>query len=481
MSAATGKRALLAAVGDPPRKRGRKPRPLGEEAQRRCGDLLQAGLSDRKVCELIPEHSRTKVQEELQRMRSPVSPCFKVATLGDVKVMFADIRKTLQLLVEAVPLFHDKMEEWHDRAVRCALYFDEVQAGNILAPLPSKKAGFFYLGFPDFGVAWRNSPRAWVTLGMLPYLDHQNVPGGYTAYLHLLLEELDLARNAFPVARGIKISLFLAMYIADHDAQKIVFDNTGSAGLAPCLFCANICKLNADLAGRDADGLLRDITEDNVRRFVRKQDEDWFKLVDDLHRDVCSMRLTKKAVKQRSQCLGINYRPDSGHLFQARYRHLLPPSYCFNDYLHAYFQGGCAAVETTRLVERVLSRTLLNLEDVAEMARMNWKAARHVTSAGPQGRADFFHERRFRSCYVGSGGEQIQMMPLLLFTLCRLLLPRGELQQELECYSLLVQITHCYRWLHHTEKISNTSRLQLLATELKTRLLILLSTSFPQQ
>ncbi|CAE7212105.1 unnamed protein product, partial [Symbiodinium sp. CCMP2456] len=357
------------------------------------------------------------------------------------------------------------MEEWHDRAVRCALYFDEVQAGNILAPLPSKKAGFFYLGFPDFGVAWRNSPRAWVTLGMLPYLDHQNVPGGYTAYLHLLLEELDLARNAFPVARGIKISLFLAMYIADHDAQKIVFDNTGSAGLAPCLFCANICKLDADLAGRDADGLLRDITEDNVRRFVRKQDEDWFKLVDDLHRDVCSMRLTKKAVKQRSQCLGINYRPDSGHLFQARYRHLLPPSYCFNDYLHAYFQGGCAAVETTRLVERVLSRTLLNLEDVAEMARMNWKAARHVTSAGPQGRADFFHERRFRSCYVGSGGEQIQMMPLLLFTLCRLLLPRGELQQELECYSLLVQITHCYRWLHHTEKISNTSRLQLLATE----------------
>ena len=117
--------------------------------------------------------------------RSFLDPCFKVATLGDVKVMFADIRKTLQLLVEAVPLFHDKMEEWHDKAVRCALYFDEVQAGNILAPLPSKKAGFFYLGFPDFGVAWRNSPRAWVTLGMLPYLDHQKVPGGYTAYLYI--------------------------------------------------------------------------------------------------------------------------------------------------------------------------------------------------------------------------------------------------------------------------------------------------------
>ena len=224
-------------------------------------------------------------------------------------------------------------------------------AGNVLAPELRKKVTAVYVSFKELRAAV-SLQDAWLPFVLVQALVVDTVRGGLSALTRRILRGLhnnDTAAGFWLPLPGragrVRVDGQVHL-VSDMDAQRATFNNKGSAGIVPCLWCSNV------LAGRHADNVAGCVPVHCSRPefFHIRTDAQWFRLADEL-RAICRPR----DIVLREKACGLNRCLD-GLLFDPAARQILPPSRATVDSTHLYFEKGCAAWEVGYIIEYLVGR-----------------------------------------------------------------------------------------------------------------------------
>lgn len=185
------------------------------------------------------------------------------------------------------------------------LYHDDIQGGNILAPSLGKKATLCYMSFMSLPKKYLLSPFAWMLVGLLTHFDLQRIDGGLSAYTALVCEQFLTtpckAGFTLPGLNGRGCKIHLSWFTADFDAIRTTFLSRGSAGLRPCLNCANVVKKDAQLN----DHLFVEIAAATLYKCVPVRDNDFLNQCDRLQ-NLVNAGSTKKKNRKFSISFGAS-------------------------------------------------------------------------------------------------------------------------------------------------------------------------------
>eukprot|EP00435_Cladocopium_sp_Y103_P024945 s3343_g6.t1 len=233
--------------------------------------------------------------------------------------------------------------------LRPVIYHDDITCGNILAVIKKKKVTAVYLALKEM-FPHVTLEAAWMPLMVLQRIQQDKIPGGLSAVMAELVRRLALAGEGFNLAVNgqVRRCAFARpfLFLSDVDAQRATWSIKGSAGLKPCMFCANVISKNA-LRGPHA-----------AFETIASSAFEKFKLISDFEFQSAVRHLetlpTKAAREQWEKVYGLTWDPHS-LLAQEDALQCLPPSSACNDVLHAYFSNGVASVELWQLANALNS------------------------------------------------------------------------------------------------------------------------------
>lgn len=338
------------------------------------------------------------------------------------------------------------------------LYHDDIQGGNILAPSLGKKATLCYMSFMSLPKKYLLSPFAWMLVGLLTHFDLQRIDGGLSAYTALVCEQFLTtpckAGFTLPGLNGRGCKIHLSWFTADFDAIRTTFLSRGSAGLRPCLNCANVVKKDAQLN----DHLFVEIAAATLDKCVPVRDNDFLNQCDRLQ-NLVNAGSTKKEIENLAFRLGLHYNKN-GLLWNKDVRVLLPPSKVIPDTLHSYMANGIASQEIMLVWGQA---TALGLErsavfEVLHVLELHRNSVDHRTLTWQK---NLFAEKKMKGdLYGGPGWECELMVPLLFFLRSRLLKSFESLRPALASFHLLQLCCREVR-LHLRFHMSKTKLLDL--------------------
>ena len=141
-------------------------------------------------------------------------------------------------------------------------------------------------------------------VGLLTHFDLQRIDGGLSAYTALVCEQFLTtpckAGFTLPGLNGRGCKIHLSWFTADFDAIRTTFLSRGSAGLRPCLNCANVVKKDAQLN----DHLFVEIAAATLDKCVPVKDHDFLNQCDRLQ-DLVNAGSTKKEIENLAFRLGL--------------------------------------------------------------------------------------------------------------------------------------------------------------------------------
>ena len=289
--------------------------------------------------------------------------------------------------------------------VSAVVYLDEVTRGNILAPRQQKKIWVWYLCFKELFPAAMCNESAWLPYALLQHNEAERVAGGLCRLMAALARQLFASENltGFP-ARFQSGPMWVRLapvghMLTDADAQRAAYGIKGSAGLKPCMSCANVVMKGSPAASETCP----DITEARWERFMPATDRDWF-----LAADALSLEPSRAAQKRRSVVLGLNH-VAGGLLQDALARAHMPPSSFFlqwNRVPGARPGGG----------DRAEGISLDALR--AEACAHEWRYPSHGRSSGPARVSALLATKMFdEKTYRGSARDTIVCVFLLCYYL----------------------------------------------------------------
>ena len=315
------------------------------------------------------------------------------------------------------------------------LYHDDIQGGNILAPSLGKKATLCYMSFMSVPKKYLLSPFAWLPVGLLTHFDLQRIDGGLSAYTSLICKQFltTSCEKGFSLrglhGRGCKVKL--SWFTADYDAIRTTFLSRGSAGLRPCLNCANVVRKDAQLN----DDMFQEISFATLDKCIPIRDAEFFKQCDRLQ-DLVKAGRTKKDIESLAFRLGIHYNKH-GLLWNKDVRPFLPPSKVIPDTLHSYMANGIASQEIMLVWGQA---TALGLDtnaifEVLNVLQLHRASVDHRTLNWQK---NLFSEKKMKGDLYGGPGWECELMVPLLFFLCSRLLHAFEgISQALVSLDLL--------------------------------------------
>ena len=285
------------------------------------------------------------------------------------------------------------------------LYSDEVHCGNILSGRPVKKITCWYMSFREFRESL-HLESVWLPAAFAPVEFSERVQGGISAITARILLSTHIPPFAI-VAPGMVVQVKMApstLYIADMDAQRLIYTSKGSAGLRPCLFCANLVARRTQTAVAGVVSL----DEPSLTRCVQTLDADLLAAVDKLP-DIVGVGARNEA----ETVYGLLHVPESV-MARPEIRQMMPPcSNGCNDALHAYFcSGGIAQVEAHSIV-KLLETHHWSVERICKQAIDDgWKCpgSRQTESKIKKLFAKTLHET---DTFRGSARDCWSLIPLL--------------------------------------------------------------------
>ena len=323
--------------------------------------LLGTGVSEHGILEVVNKLRdqeplpATTFKRHVNQALSTETSLFRLHHLpskedGLVPIVIADIPSMVSYFSENERyqrILAMALDASQSGVLEAILYHDDIQGGNILAPSLGKKATLCYMSFMSVPKDILLSPFAWLPLGLLTHFDLLRIDGGLSAYTTIVCKQFltTPCKTGFPLrglnGRGCKIKL--SWFTADFDAIRTTFLSRGSAGLRPCLNCANIVKKDAQLH----DALFVEIGAATLDKCIPVKDDDFFKQCDRLQ-DLATAGRPKKEIENLEFRLGLHYNKH-GLLWNKEVRVLLPPSQVIPDTLHCYMANGCASQEVLLL------------------------------------------------------------------------------------------------------------------------------------
>ena len=254
-----------------------------------------------------------------------------------VPVLCADVRKLLVHACEASSFWREAFlhASTQGDVLTPILYHDEVSAGNILNPEARKKVLAAYLSFTQLRPAISRE-ETWLPLMLVQSVVVAQVEGCLSALVRHVMKAIlnNSTQTRFWLALDGRAAAFRlegpAFFMSDMDAQRATFNNKGSAGILPCLWCSNV------IAGehwRAVPGGVPTHCSD-PQLFRVRTDAQLFEAADDLRRP-----RSARDRAFREKAVGLNFCEES-LLADAVARTLLPPSHAAVDSMHAYFEKG---------------------------------------------------------------------------------------------------------------------------------------------
>ena len=201
----------------------------------------------------------------------------------------------------------------------------------------------------------------WFEVAVVRSLTVKDVPGKLSAIFKHLIEvaffnpaghDMFLAGLSLPLPNGdVRIHLKPELIIADEAALKHIFECMGSAGLRPCLLCANVF---GHIAGRaplhtvDPTGVAVYDSCVDASQLVLHDTRSYKSIMDRLRYQWTRMR--KGEFDELQTNLGWNFVPD-GLMQSTRCRELLDPaSSVVFDPMHCLFVSGAWNLEMGSLI-----------------------------------------------------------------------------------------------------------------------------------
>jgi len=236
-----------------------------------------------------------------------------------------NMRAMLNLLCAKSKPFADLLRAAHQTSPssnvapwNLVLYTDEAQPGNLLSYDTSRKAHAIYYTFIEFGPEVMCHETGWLVGGLLRSNIADDVPGGLSALIRILLRELYLQHGGVDVvgivvqlAPGETLLLFidLRIFLSDADAWSQVWHCKASKATKPCFFCLNAIQDTGSGEPISATDGFVSINCPDFAQFRPQTDDGIIALVDDLSH----VRATRGVgvLKVTEQAYGWNHNPHS--------------------------------------------------------------------------------------------------------------------------------------------------------------------------
>ena len=397
-------------------------------------------LLDRLGADVCESTFKRKVKQNNAGAQFVYRDEFLPAAYGDpVRICVADIHALFQYAAAGSAPFEGLLRQAMSQGneLSLLLYHDDVQGGNILAPLPSKKITLCYVSVAEFGPRVLKSPRSWLVCGAIENALSVKLRGGLGAYIAVQVRQLLQATQQPFALSGHSVSLRIGGYVSDYDAQRITFACKGSAGLVCCLLCANVLRRDSKLVHSPADFFV-EITESRLERFHQPTDQEIFDACDLLLRDSATM--SRSALEKQEKAMGICLLPDT-ILFRPELRAAMPPSLVLNDCMHSYFCNGVCSWETGQILEAAATKSGVCLSDLEVFVeRHQWLKPQAEQGQTPAWRKRLFAAKKFSGDgYKGQAHELRAVVPLLQYFL-HVTGASEQLQPEMRSFDCLAQI-----------------------------------------
>ena len=310
---------------------------------------------------------------------APYRYCFQPVQVpntqpGEPDVIFfvANMKHIICLLASRCDSFLQLLRQPQQPHVRleAILAHDECTAGNVLNPLQTQKTLLFYCSFSLLKHTFVSN-RSWIPVAAIPHDNLTACRGGIGAATAAFVRRwvADSLEVPFHVAEGLRVSIELKAFLSDGDSQRAAFSAKGSAGLKPCLFCANVLKRSCAAAETDPNFVTicehdlsklqlygaRELEEAIVAWIARKP------------------TMTKHEIDLRERCLG--YRLDADGIWgcEITKKHLTIDM-ALNDSMHCYFSTGIANTEIILLLDQIKKEMKIATETLMQtMASANWR------------------------------------------------------------------------------------------------------------
>ena len=203
--------------------------------KRAYGDTLQdalqvSGSTSERALHLIMNAvqkdssvSTSTFKRNVRKIIAPAAAVFRAENLPaadgtHISCMMPDIAGIIRYMVRSSDPFRRlflEMLEKHAGRLNLVLYHDDIQGGNVLSPIPSKKATMVYFSLMEMHRAFLVSPAAWCVCGCL------ELQGGLAAYMARVVEVIASdCQQPFNVGCRLARACSIGMFISDFEALR---------------------------------------------------------------------------------------------------------------------------------------------------------------------------------------------------------------------------------------------------------------------
>lgn len=310
-------------------------------------ELLHIGQSAPSVPSSLSSF-RNKVSTELPAHLIERVPLNKNKKDQELYLPVTNLKALLQERVQNVPAYGAALEKAvsknHGKPLGLILYFDEAQAGNILAPSSSKKLLFGYGAFVELGLQEEN---LWLDLLSFSHGSIDEVHGGWSRLFKVFLLKL----HSFGIESGFAlqrpgghpfwIQIAVSAITGDFDALRCLYDWRGAASIKLCLLCKNIVSKASGL--NQFSSYLKDQTHAGLSGCDVWSDQQISDLWD-MPKTAGALSQAQKDRKDRNEKVaGFNIYNFESLLANSISRDIAPLSKVFFDPMHLYYSKGMAS------------------------------------------------------------------------------------------------------------------------------------------
>ena len=393
------------------------------------------------------------VARALQPLRAVFSPVALPCTNKEHKVCMhvADLEPLLRLVCQESPHFAACLREAAlavpHHALQCILYHDEVQAGNPLSVLKSRKGSLFYVSFLSMRRVL-HSEAAWLCVAYISHDDACRVQGGLSAACRHLVRRLLSDHNQ----RGFGLQLqshptwvrvtASAKFVSDMDAQRATFRHAGASGNKPCLFCSNILSKRATIPC----SFFRSLEVSTLANCHTVKDEELWESI-----DLVESLTKKKDIQAWEKTSGFKYDPHS-LLYDREARKMLTILETSNDVMHLYFCNGICNWELASVIAgfRAAGLSLDMLRTACEAS--SWRGPSCSDHCSPTYQRNLWSEKMLnedRTTWRGSAQQTRSFMMLMTYYAVRFAEPRKLCELQVQSLLLLTDVIRQLRVMQY--------------------------------
>ncbi|CAE7234170.1 RE1 [Symbiodinium sp. CCMP2592] len=361
----------------------------------------------------------------------------KTVSGGTVAFWLVNVFSLLDGICRAGGAFYDLLrscaEKAGGRALRFAIYSDEVIPGNVLAARTSRKSWCIYLSCIDFPAQVLAMEEAWLTIALLRSSFVASLEGSISQIFKIIFRSIFLHSKHDPAAGvwmqgpkgGFHLSFEPSMVIQDGAAHKFAWSVKGDSGSKYCLLCGNqrADNRNEEKIPKHAHADLHLVSDDDIW-------DSWSRLAD------LKGRCSAKDFGMWQQATGWTFNTESIFSEPLLRRVVKPATMFVHDWMHCCLSNGTLNDATWLLLSATKDHGFKDVFATLEKYVDLWTQPASFAHVKLK---QVFENKRMKSCreagkFKTTASEMLSLLPVLAFFVRTCILDKGFLPSECEAF-----------------------------------------------